>query len=361
MSASAGRKSRQLLLALVAGGSLLTSSSTLEADDLILSGSNPVRGVTISKATWDEVEYKLPGVSRKQKMASNRIDSIVWTNEPPSLSRGRNALGKGDFARAVSSFKAASSINEEVYKFNALYMTGKAELAWSRQDPSHVAAAVTALKDYVSQAKGKKHFYVPHGVLALAEAHMAAGDYSQAESVLRDLSGGSMGQKWVEGAKLKSAQVKLAQEKYGDARELFRDVQGSSNPSFALEARVGYASCQVGQKQYPGAVTTLEDLLGESPRERNTSPPGYGDLRAKAWIVYGQAEEGAAGSDKTKQQWAVYRYLRASVVAVGGGEVFAEALYRAKELYKKMGQSDRAELISQRMNQLCPNSPWTKR
>jgi outer membrane protein assembly factor BamD (BamD/ComL family) len=49
------------------------------------------------------------------------------------------------------------------------------------------------------------------------------------------------------------------------------------------------------------------------------------------------------------------------VVAVGGGETFAEALYRAKKLYENLGNADRASLIDQRMNQLCPNSPWTKR
>ncbi len=361
MRASAGWNTRRLSIALALVGGSLAFSPSVRADDILLSGTNPIQGVKISSATWVEVEYKMPGVSRSQKMESDRVDEIVWTEEPPTLGRGRNSLAKGEFSKALSSFKSAATINDEVYKFNAMYMQGVTELTHSRQDPSHVAAAATALSAYVSAAKRAKHFYVPHGILALADAHMAAGDFSKAESVLGDLASGEMGQKWIEGAKLKRAQVQLAQDKFKEARDLFRDVQGSADPNFALEAKIGYAACQVGQKQYPGAVSTIVEIVGDSSREKNSSSPRYGDLRGKAWIVYGQAEEGAAAGDKTKLQWAAYRYLRASVVAVGGGEVFAEALYRAKEVFKKLGQQDRGQAIDQRMNQLCPNSPWTKR
>ncbi len=336
-------------------------SATVFADELILENGQSITDAEISAATWEQVEYRARGISSRQRHAAEKIDRIRWTSEGGSMSRGRGAYAKGDFAKAVSAFRASTSVSKEVHSLNAQYMLGLAELAWGRQDPGHIPLAVTALKNYVSAAKTKKHFYTPHGVLALADAHLAARDYSNAERVLNDLTSGAMGKKWVEGAKLKKAQVQLAQEKYSDARSLFREVQSSSNSAFALEARIGYAACQIGSKQYPGAAETLKEVLGEGRKERNTQPPRYGELRAKAWLVLGKAEEGAANGDRVKLQWAAIRYLRASVVGMAGGEVFAESLYRARAVFERLGQEERVEAITQRMNQLCPDSPWTQR
>ena len=53
--------------------------------------------------------------------------------------------------------------------------------------------------------------------------------------------------------------------------------------------------------------------------------------------------------------------LRAAVMAsTGNGEVLAEALYRAKELAKKQGDTDRAESLTQRLKQVAPDSRWNK-
>jgi hypothetical protein len=116
----------------------------------------------------------------------------------------------------------------------------------------------------------------------------------------------------------------------------------------------------VGQQQYPGAIQTLTGVLGSGKEEKNSNPPRYGELRAKAWIVYGQAEEGAAGSDPEKLKWAAIRYLRAATVGVAGGEAFAEGLYRAKGVFEKLGETERAATLTQRLHQLCPQSPWNK-
>jgi len=339
---------------------ILVSAHPSMADDIITATAT-YENVTIVSASWEKVSYRREGISRPQNVDADDIELIRWTREPATLSRGRNNLAAGEFARAVSAFRAASTDANELYALNAAYMLGVAELAWSTQDPSHLSAAVSAFEAYLGKAKGSKHYYVPEATLALAEAQARSGNHDRAASVLSDLIGGGFGSKWVEGAKLKKAEIDLAQGKYAEAREVFREIQGSRNPTFDLEARIGYAACQVGQKQYPAAVESLREVLGEGRRQSNTVPPRYGDLRARAWIVYGQAEEGAAGGDREKLQWAAIRYLRAASVGVAGSETFAEALYRAKQVFEKLGESDRAQAMAQRMNQLCPNSPWTKK
>jgi len=55
------------------------------------------------------------------------------------------------------------------------------------------------------------------------------------------------------------------------------------------------------------------------------------------------------------------RYFRASVIATtGDGEILAEALFRAKSAAKALGQTDRVEELTQRLQQLVPNSPWNR-
>lgn len=355
-SHSASRVARAAAAAL----SILAGAGAARGDDIIRTSGAPYTEVTIVSATWESVTYRKEGIQKAQDVPAEEIEEIRWTSEPATLARGRADLGGDDFERAVSAFKASISISEEVYALNAQYMIGVAEVAWAGQDSSHLPAAVTALTEYIAKGKPKKHFYVPHAVLALSEAHIKAGAFDKASSALADITGGQMGRKWVEAAKLRSAQALLAQSKFAEAREVFREAQGSQNPGFALEGAIGYASCQVGQQQYPAAIQTLQAVLGNGREEKNTNPPRYGEFRAKAWIVYGQAEEGAAGSDKEKLQWAAIRYLRASTVGVAGGDAFAEALFRAKGVFEKLGQQDRVTTLTQRLNQLCPNSPWNR-
>jgi hypothetical protein len=293
-------------------------------------------------------------------MESERVEEIRWTSEPSTISRGRGYLASGDYARAASAFKAGATEQVEVHALNAEFLVGVAELGAATQDESHLAAAIAALGAYIQKAKPKKHYYVPEAIQLLADAHVRAKDFAKASQVLGDLTGGQMGKKWVEAGKLKSAQALLAQQKFAEAREVFREVQGSANAGFATEARIGYASCQVGQQQYGGAVESLRELLGDGRNERNTAPPRYGELRARAWIVYGQAEEAAAGGDRTKLQWAAIRYLRAATVGTAGGETFAEALFRAKAVFAQLGEDERVQTLSQRLNQLCPKSPWNR-
>lgn len=337
----------------------LVSGTQLRADDIVRTSGAAYEGVRITDATWAEIEYRDERISVPQKVNAEEIAEIRWTSEPATLSRGRGNLQNGEFAKAVSAFKSAATLPNELHSDNAKYLLGAAHLAWANQDPSQLPGAVTALEAYIADAKSREHFYVPAAILALSAAHVKAGDFSKAESVLSDIASGAMGRRWVEAAKLAKAEAGLAQEKFPAAREVFREIQGSSNPEYDLRARIGYAACQVGQKQYPGAVSTLKEFLGEDG-SRNTDPPRYGDHRARAWIVYGQAEEGAAGGDKEKLQWAVIRYLRAASVGTAGGEAFAEALFRAKEVLMKLGQRDRAEVVSQRLAQLAPNSPWNR-
>ena len=68
-----------------------------------------------------------------------------------------------------------------------------------------------------------------------------------------------------------------------------------------------------------------------------------------------------AGSDKSKQEWALIRYLRAVTVAGLENDDLAEALYKAQEVYTQLGRSEKAEGLKARLRKECANSPWSKK
>ncbi|MFQ5655481.1 MAG: hypothetical protein ACE5GW_12220, partial [Planctomycetota bacterium] len=156
--------------------------------------------------------------------------------------------------------------------------------------------------------------------------------------------------------------VRLAQGKFADARRLYGDLNADpavvASHDFRLQAQLGYARCQIGQKQYRAAAETVKEKILQAKR---TETPRLDHYRAQAWIIWGIADEGLATGDREKLEWALIHYLRGAILAGSGNrEDLAEALYRAKEIWKRLGQDERAEELKQRLSKLCPDSPWNK-
>ncbi|HIK82333.1 MAG TPA: hypothetical protein EYF93_05460, partial [Planctomycetes bacterium] len=86
---------RWILAILVVLASGLVGHSSVRADEIIVSGGRNYQGVTISTATWEQVEYRLPGVSTSQKLSSDKVLELRFSGEPANLSRGRGALEQG--------------------------------------------------------------------------------------------------------------------------------------------------------------------------------------------------------------------------------------------------------------------------
>ena len=349
---------RTAVLAIIIAGGF----SPCMGDQILLKSGRSYEGVTITKATWEQVEYRMPGVSTTQKVNADDVERLEFTSEPSGLSRGRGALSQGDWAAAVSAFRSARSLPDQRHKANAMYLLALAQLRWGEQEDSHLGDASTAAEEFISLFSASKDFFLPHAHQVLSESLMRQGKFSEGERALENLANGKYGDRWVLGGQLGKGELLLAQGRHADARDLFGSVGNNSavanDVSFRNRAWLGYAACQLGQKQYPAAIETVRKNIIDS-RQRG-APRIDGDL-ARAWIVWGRAEEASAGSDQKKLQWAAIRFLRAAVIATGGdGEALAESLYRAKELWKKLGESDRAEEMGQRLAQLCPNSPWNK-
>ena len=336
-------------------------AGALQADQIIVSGGRNYEDVTITNASYEQVQFRLPGVSTAQKVNADKVEKLIFSRESSSLTRGRGAFEQGDWETAASSFKAATTMGDALKKSSAMYMHGLALLRWGDVESAKYATAVSALKAYLAEFESDKDFYVPHARMALSEAYRKAGDFSEAESAVSSLASGSMGKRWVLGARLSKARSLLSQEKWQQAREEFSSVSNDSSASTdqICSAWIGYASGQQGQKQWKQAADTIRQQILES---RNKEIAAYTSARAHGWLIWARSTEEQAGGDASKLEWAMIRYLRAAVMAsTGNGEVLAESLYRAKELAKKQGDSDRAESLNQRLKQVAPDSRWSKK
>ncbi len=345
----------------------LCASEPLVAGDLVLRNGDVVSGgsageMTIKSATYEDVKYRLPGTSRDQSRKASEVVRIRWGSEVTSAYKNaEGAREAGDFADAVKRFTSQASGTGRS-RINAQYFLGVTYLAWGLNDSSKYTDAVTAFRAYLAENESKKDFYVPHATLALANALTAAGKFSEAESELTKLTGGKMGPTWVVGAKLGLAEVKLAQDDFSGARQLFGELRTNGavigDSEFKGKALLGYAKSQLGQKQYGPAIKTVkEELLAQGGR----TPERMDRFAASGFLVWGQAEQAQAGSDKKKLQWALIRYIRAAAIAPQHTEDLAEALYRQNDVLKKLGEQGRAEETRQRLLKECPNSPWAKK
>lgn len=316
----------------------------------------------IRSATYETVKYRLDGTRSDQSLQGDQILRIEWSTEGRSTRSGRAAMAEGKFEDAVKRFTADFANSNSLYAGNAKYLAGEAYLRWSAQDSAKAGDAVKAFEAFLAGHEGEKHFYVPQALSGLARAQIAKGAFGDAETSFKKLSSGDMGSLWGISGKLGLAEVKLAQDKFQDARGLFsqliNDRAVQDDDEYSARSLVGYAKSQLGTGQRSGAIETVKDKLLLKADGRPTRLDRYA---SQGFLVWGQAEEADAGSDKKAIQFAVVRYYRAISIASVSSEEYAEGLYRVMKAWQKLNRSDQAERAKQRLLKECPRSPWATR
>ena len=334
------------------------ATAPVYADRIYQRGSKePLKNVTIDKATWEQVMYKLPGVARAQPIDADDIERIDWESESSSVSKARRNIEAGEFAKAVASLSAAKGLPGRSGA-NAGYLLGLANLMWGARNESKYNDALKAFDDFIEKHEKDKEFYVPHAYIGYAEAATALRQYAQAEAKYKVLADGKMGKSYRRAGQLGQAKVLVAQEKYSNARRIFNDVRndGDAPDEVRAAAHLGYARCQLGEKQYKEAADTVKERLLQP---NGSHAPRYGRILGRAWIVLGDAEA-ESGGGKDQQEWALIRYLMAINTQGVETEELAEAYYKAREMYKKLGRSDKAADMDSRLKKDWPNSCFAK-
>ncbi len=338
---------------------LSVCTSTAFGDTIFRLKGQPVADVTIQGATNSEIKYKLAGVRKAQTLSADEVESIEFTNVSAAVRKGIGNIETGDFAAAVQSLRAGSTLQEPSGHV-AGYWLGVANLRWGGVEPKKLDDAVTAFEAFISKYEGDKkwNWFVPNAIEQAGQALIRKGDFSGAEKKFSALSKYSKN-RWGTVASLAKGEALLAQKKYSDARNLVSKLTRSSSLSVELRSRawVVYATCQFGDKQYSQAVTTLQrELITKLEGEQK-----FGHAKARAYLLWGDCELAAAGSDKSKLQWAKIRFLQAASIGGAEGDDLAEALYKAQDVYQKLGQTEQAEKLRTRLKTECGNSRWAKK
>ncbi|MEM7165082.1 MAG: hypothetical protein AAF581_06425 [Planctomycetota bacterium] len=355
----------QLRLATLLGAAAFLFGGVAAADEIYKVGGSVVSKAAINEASFEQVKYKLPGISVTQTLKADEIATIQWRSIRAHAREGKGLLENGKAKEAVAKLKSFEG--EQVRKASdgfGHYLLGLAYVEYAKADPSQLAPAVTALKSSVDQLKAAKKFsfYLPHCTNLLGKAYIDSKQYDKAKTAYDSLQG--YGKRWKVRAGLGGARVKLAQGDASAARDEYKRLMSSAGDAeLKAEATLGYARAQLGQEQFKGAADTVRSKLlpWTSDRGRNpeTATVRFNDLIVEAFLIWGDAERGMKG--KENLEWALVRYLRAEATATQGTELGAESLYKAAEVSKELGLDTQAASLREELGQSYPNSSWSKK
>lgn len=292
-------------------------------------------GVTITVAKWDGVQYTVAvGKGASTSLAGEQVLAIQ--RDSTFLQAGRDALERGDFAKAIVEMNAVGSTAKDWEQAEAKFLIGRAHTRCGK-----VKEADAAFKAYLDKWKPEKDWWVPHAVLELANALLAARQPGTAEIRYKELS--EFGGLWALRSKLGQGLALLAAKGESGAlaaRRLFDEVAKSGQAPVRLkqQAIVGRSQAFLLQNQ-PQQVP--KELGDEFFSNQKPGEIGYTPERAEATLLMGRAYAAQGGKENLEQ--AEIWFLRAVALYRKQGETYTQACELLSDVYTKLANKGRAD------------------
>ncbi len=310
----------------------------------------------IDSVSRTEVVVK-PRVGSPTTVPANDILDVDWEAAPPSLKLGRSQETSGQFDLALKSYQQAVAENQSTddnvrgeIEFSLARVTAKVALG----DPTRLADATTKLTGF--SEKYRDHYRYFDAQLLLGDLALAGNNAAAAEAVYDVLLTAPWADYQMAG-NIGKGRILFSRDEIAGAKQAFDAVavaipKTAAETSRRLEAMLGQAKCLQKQAQHAEAVTILDQVVKES---------SVNDTRLQAEAYVRQGESYAAMGDKTKE--AIRSYLFVDVVSALAQQTdfHAEALYYLAQLWPAAGHQERGVEASARLEQLYPNSAWTKK
>lgn len=302
--------------------------------DTIHTMTGPLANVEIVEAKWDQVSYNLSGI--RQTVEGAKVVSIERASQ--RLVTVRELINEGKFTEAERALETALTVGSPGERAEAQYLKGKNLLAQASQNPAKVAAAVSALDEYLKANRPGKDFFVPYAVYDLGSAFLLDGKTKPATDQFKSLSefGGPAGI-WGMRAKVGQAWVILkeqAEKGAAAADKLFTEVSGDRGAPAIVrqEAAIGHATAGNLQGLFDGTISALTRDFFES------SDAPYNEFYAEACNLMGDCYKA-----KKDMQEAELWYLRTTCFFEHIPASYRKAVAGLVEVYKALGNEARAK------------------
>lgn len=326
------------------------AATTVEKVTILLNSGRKHDGVTLLEEKFAGIKFRVrPG--QEETVKGEDVAEVRHDPPHPAFSSGLSQMNAGLFDKAVKSFTNARNAAKDgtSARVHASFWLGEA----LRQVGS-AESLKGAIEEYGRVPND--HWLAPRAHYGKGLALAGAGKQSEALASFKKLEG--YGDRWRIQGKLGEGNALLELKKPGDARQAFEIANsgaGGKYTDLAREAQTGIGKAYVLDKRYDDAVKNFDRILndrGVDVEVAGSAWVGKGNCR------YEQAKE--KGNPKELVQEALLAYLTATT-RYAGSSAYAEALFKAQEIYGKLGLPEQQKHLADELRSRFPEGAWTKK
>jgi tetratricopeptide (TPR) repeat protein len=341
-------KTRLLLAVLgiaLAGGPVVRALDQIKTSKALVSGTIKEVG---------KYEVKINRTGGEEAVPTNDIEYIRFDGEPPQLNIIRSHVLGGRYNDALDALAkltetpAKLEIKQEIDYLRAI---SKARLALSGS--ADLREAGSEMANFLRANPGSYHFLEANELVG--DLLVALGDGDKAVPFYDALGQAPWPDTKMRGAVAKGRALMVA-KKYEEALPVFDSaltLAGSDTSELVVTqkqaATIGKASCLAAAGQHDQGIQMLEEVVSLAKAEDR-------ELHAAAYNALGGCYR-KAGNPKA----ALLAYLHVDLLYNSFPLAHAEALANLTELWKEIGNGDRALQAEQLLQDRYKNTPFAKK
>lgn len=339
----------------VSGSLVLTLGMAVlvTADEVVLIPNSTVkapggriRGQVISE-TPSELKIK-PATGADQTVPVGQIASVAYDGGGPSFTLAETRENNGQLAEAVDLYKkaateaAAKPFVAQTARFRRAAILTDAAFS----SPAKAKEAIDELESFVQTYPASRH--LGPALENLIRLHLQKGDTVKAQAALSQIQGKVPNS--ADRVAILESRILAKSQKFGEAiKGLDKIIASSKGTPRGREAQLAKAECLVGEKKFEDALTTVQEVIKDSP-------PEAAEIQALAHNTLGDCYR-AAGNKKD----ALIAYLKTDILFDKDKEQHPRALAMIEQIFREMKVDVRADEVHERLKQLYPQSPYLRK
>ena len=295
--------------------------------------------------------------NKEEKIPANEVTLVEWDGEPAEFGLARGDEFVGNYTKALERLAECADVakgGDPSLRADIEFFTARVAAKMAIDDPTLAKDAVAKLKGFVTAHRENFRFYEAQALLA--EVALRTKDDPIADSAFNALTQSPWPDTQMSG-KIGLARVLLASKNTTGAKAGFDAVVALDAKTPAALARrqqamIGQARCLQLLTQHAEALKIIEQVVEQADAEETRTLAEAYLLQGDSLVALGQKEKDA-----------VLAYLHVDVIPAlaAEGDLHAEALFHLSKLWGTIGQAARGAEASAKLEQLYPNSDWTKK
>ncbi len=338
---------------------LVLLAPAVAADDIVLADGKTVKGVRISGETYEVVEYRKPGVSTPQKVASSEVVSIDYERSSKSYRDAMAARDDGNLKGSIHLLLAAAEDERygEHQQARALVEAAEAMV--------NLGLYVDAMQKFDELLElYPKTRHLGRALLGKGKAALRKGEFSKASANFDDLKSQAaakgLGERWTLEAEFFALLTGEGSGKTAGLAAKYESLKGKAKGKYtglANKCTLRIGKLRLAENDGSGARRLFGEIIdGRLETDRDVVASAYnGRGRALEMAARGAYGEGDAETANALYREALLDFLRVYVHYGDVRDQQPEAMFFAAQCFKNLGDGEVADagLNSRRLLHQC--------